>query len=348
MNKNGVGIDFFCGCGGMTAGLIKAGIDIRLGIDLDPLCQETYVRNNKVPFECADIRTISKCRIKEAIGKLEGRPLLFSACAPCQPFSKARKSGIKKHPDADLLSHFMKIVLAFGPHLVLCENVPQIHRSEDGKRISEKFINSLKSAGYTTDAAVINASDFDVPQNRWRFVIIGSRIHKKIRIPIGPSKGKAPTVLDAINNLPPISAGERCNLIPNHWASNLSLENLLRIRAVPKDGGDLRSVSVKLRTKSRKNFSKYGRGGFFDVYGRMKWNEPAPTLTTRCISFSNGRYGHPEQDRAISLREAARLQTFDDTYVFYANAINDAAKMIGNAVPVNMAFHLAKGILAQR
>jgi DNA (cytosine-5)-methyltransferase 1 len=214
-----------------------------------------------------------------------------------------------------------------------------------GKRITKKLVTSLKSTGYAADASVINAADFDVPQNRRRLVIIASRVHKKIQIPIGPTKGKAPTVREKIADLPAIAAGERCNKVPNHWASHLSIENLARINAVSKDGGDLRNAPVRLRPASRKKFNKYGKGGFFDVYGRMKWDEPAPTLTTRCNSYSNGRYGHPEQNRAISLREAARLQSFDDSYVFHAPAINNAAKLIGNAVPVNMAYHLAKELL---
>ncbi len=105
---------------------------------------------------------------------------------------------------------------------------------------------------------------------------------------------------------------------------------------------------MRLRPPSRKNFGHYGHGGFFDVYGRMKWDAPAPTLTTRCNSYSNGRYGHPEQDRAISIREAAALQTFPDNYVFHVGMQNDAAKLVGNAVPVNLAFHLAKFLLNGR
>ena len=136
--------------------------------------------------------------------------------------------------------------------------------------------------------------------------------------------------------------------MPNHWVAKLEPKNLERIRSVPKDGGDLRSVSARLRPPSRKNFEKYGNGGFFDVYGRMRWDAPAPTLTTRCNSYSNGRYGHPEQDRAISIREAAALQSFPDSYVFHVKSVNDAAKLIGNAVPVNLAYHLTKAMLNRR
>lgn len=345
MRTDCIAVDFFCGCGGMTAGLIKAGVEVRLGLDIDPVCRTTYEENNRVPFELADIREIRAHRIREAIGTRGKRRLLFAGCAPCQPFSKVRKSGIKKHPDADLLSQFLRFVLTFRPHFVLCENVPQMFNSNNGNPIAISFVKSLRAAGYMTDMAVVNAADFDVPQNRWRLVIMASKISTNVKIPEGPTKGMPPTVRGAIEDLPVLAAGERCNAVPNHWASDLSPINLARIKSVAKDGGDLRTVPVELRPASRQDFGKYGHGGFFDVYGRMKWSEPAPTLTTRCISYSNGRYGHPEQDRAISVREAARLQSFDDSYVFHTSVINDAAKMVGNAVPVNMAFHLARGLL---
>lgn len=345
MRKRYVGIDFFCGCGGMTAGLIRAGVDVLLGIDNDPLCKETYERNNGVPFECVDVRTIPQARIAKVLEKKGRRPVIFAACAPCQPFSKVRKSGVKKHPDMNLLNLFLHFVLKFEPEYVLCENVPRMDSLKHGKRVINKFLANLIAHGYQIDYGVVNATDFGVPQNRWRLVIMASRVKNVVKIPEGPTVGSPPTVRDAIGYYPPLRAGERRDDIPNHWAAKLEAKNLERIRAVPKDGGDLRSVSAHLRPPSRKDFGKYGHGGFFDVYGRMNWDAPAPTLTTRCNSYSNGRYGHPEQDRAISIREAAALQSFPDSYVFHVKAVNDAARFVGNAVPVNLAFHLARAIL---
>lgn len=208
-----------------------------------------------------------------------------------------------------------------------------------------KFLANLVAHGYRVDFGVVNAMNFDVPQNRWRLVIMASRVKDFVRIPEGPTAGSPPTVRDAIGNYPPLHAGEKRDDVLNHWAAKLEPKNLERIRAVHQDGGDLRSVDSRLRPASRKVFGKYGRGGFFDVYGRMKWDAPSPTLTTRCNSYSNGRYGHPEQDRAISIREAAALQSFPDSYVFYVKAVNDGAKLIGNAVPINLAYHLANSIL---
>lgn len=329
----------------MTAGLEKAGVEVRLGLDMDQSCRDTYEKNNRVRFETVDIRTVPTKLIRDAIGRRGERPLLFVGCAPCQPFSKARKSGVKKHPDIDLLAHFLKVVLIFRPHYVLCENVPQLSNSHNGSRVVDGFLRGIRAAGYATVSGTVNAADFCVPQNRWRLVMMGSRVRDEIRIPVGPTKGNAPTVRHAIADLPPLAAGERSHIVPNHWASNLTQVNLSRIRAVPKDGGDLRSVPTELRPQSRNDFRRYGQGGFFDVYGRMKWDKPAPTLTTRCNSYSNGRYGHPEQDRAISLREAARLQSFNDAYVFHAPSLQEAAKMIGNAVPVNLSYHLTVSLL---
>jgi len=348
MRSGCVGIDFFCGCGGMTAGLKKAGVEVLLGIDNDPLCSETYERNNGVPFECADIKSIPRERIAKVLEKKGRRPVIFAGCAPCQPFSKIRKSGVKKHPDTNLLNVFLRFVLEFEPEYVLCENVPRMESSGHGKRVLYKFLANLVAHGYRVDFGVVNAMDFGVPQNRCRLVIMASRVKDFVGIPEGPTVGSPPTVRDAIENYPPLRAGEKRDDVPNHWAAKLEPKNLERIRAVPKDGGDLRSVGTRLRPASRRVFGKYGHGGFSDVYGRMKWDEPAPTLTTRCNSFSNGRYGHPDQDRAISIREAAALQSFPDSYIFHVKAVNDAAKLVGNAVPVDLAYHLAKAILKGR
>lgn len=348
MKSRAIGIDFFCGCGGMTAGLIRAGVEVRLGVDVDPFCRETYERNNRVPFECADIRELSYHRVQRVLQDRNGRPVMFSACAPCQPFSKARKSANDRHRDVGLMLEFLRFVIRFRPEYIICENVPQLRSSESGRRIIREFLQSLEIAGYSTDHRIVNAADFGVPQHRLRLVILASREDREVRIPDGPTRVNRPTVRQAIGHFPRIAAGGRTSRPQNHWASSLSHENLRRICAVPRDGGDLRSVPVSLRPPSRKRFTKYGedgKGGFFDVYGRMRWDAPAPTLTTRCNSYSNGRYGHPDQNRAISLREAAALQSFPGSYVFYVDSINDGARLIGNAVPVRLALHLARALL---
>lgn len=345
MKVRAVGIDFFCGSGGMTAGLLRAGVKVRLGVDADPLCRETYEQNNGVPFECSDIRRLSYRLVQRALGDLNGRPVVFSACAPCQPFSKVRKTANTRYQDRGLMLEFLRFVLRFRPEYLICENVPQLWTSRSGERVIRKFLRSLQTAGYSTDHRIVNAADFGVPQHRLRLVILASRVVHDIRVPNGPTRKRRPTVRQAIGHLPRIPAGGRLTRPRNHWASALSPQNLRRIRAVPKNGGDLRSVPASLRPRSRKRFTKYGNGGFFDVYGRMRWDAPAPTLTTRCNSYSNGRYGHPEQNRAISLREAAALQSFPASYVFYVGGLNVGARLIGNAVPVRLAFHLASAVL---
>lgn len=345
VKPNPIGIDFFCGCGGMTAGLIKAGVEVRLGIDLDPLCEDTYERNNGVPFLCADIHDLTYVQIEQALKNKRKQPVVFAACAPCQPFSKVRKTGAQRHREASLMLEFLRFVLHFRPEYVLSENVPQFMTSERGKQIISTVLKSLKEAGYSMDHRIVNAADFGVPQHRLRLVLLASRDHHSIQIPEGPTKDTPPTVREAIADFPALRAGERLAKPHNHWVAALSEDNLRRIRSVPKNGGDLRSVPDSLRPHSRKRFGKYGNGSFYDVYGRMRWDAPAPTLTTRCNSYSNGRYGHPEQDRAISLREAAALQSFSGSYVFYVDSIHDGARLIGNAVPVSLAFHLTSVLL---
>jgi DNA (cytosine-5)-methyltransferase 1 len=240
---------------------------------------------------------------------------------------------------------FLRFVRRFKPEFVLCENVPQLYSSQRGRSVIKRFLKSLEDAGYAADYRTVNAADFGVAQHRLRLVILASRIAKEIEIQAGPTRDKRPTVRRTISRFPPIPAGTRSSHVRNHWASALSSVNLARVRAVPKDGGDLRSVPATLRPPSRKELDVHGLSGFTDVYGRMKWDAPAPTLTTRCNSYSNGRYGHPEQDRAISLREAAALQSFPGSYVFYVPTIEEGARLIGNAVPVLLAFHLTKTLL---
>ena len=346
MTRDCIGIDFFCGCGGMTAGLLSAGVDVRLGIDIDPTCRETYEQNNKVPFACADVRRIPRKTIVQALHHRGKRSVMFSACAPCQPFSKVRKTGAKRHADTALLLSFLEHVIHFLPDFVICENVPQLAHRTRGRAVLSRFIKALRAKGYSTDCAIVDAADFDVPQHRRRLVVLAAR-DGAVRVPEGKTRRKYRTVREAIADLPALSAGESCTRVTNHAASALAEINLRRIDAVPADGGDLRSVPRQLRPNSRKRRLKYGRGGFIDVYGRMRWDAPAPTLTTRCNSLSNGRYGHPEQRRAISLREAARLQSFPDSFVFHVRSVAEGARLVGNAVPVSLARSLALSLLGE-
>jgi DNA (cytosine-5)-methyltransferase 1 len=336
-----IAIDFFCGGGGLTRGLINAGITVFGGYDSCQDYKETYENNNSCKFVSMDIRNVTKKQIYQDFPDIKGNEdnLLLSGCAPCQPFSSQRRSKTE-HADINLLIEFGRIINNNKPAHILVENVPGLLKK--GKTVFNDFISILDNNGYFYAYRIINAKDYGVPQNRKRLVVIASRFFQPI-IPkgkYGTDRFSYVTVRDAIAHYPSIKAGESDNAIPNHVASSLSEMNLKRIEATPHSGGDRRSWPQELVLECHKN----GHTGHTDVYGRMDWDKTAPTLTSKCYSLSNGRFGHPEQNRAISLREAAALQSFNDSYVFNGN-IASIGKQIGNAVPVKMAEELAKYIL---
>lgn len=205
-----------------------------------------------------------------------------------------------------------------------------------------RFKSLLRKLKYGFKGAVLDAKNYGVPQTRRRYILVARR-RGKVKLPSpshGNNRGQKPfrTVRQSISHLPRIKAGRAHRLVPNHVASLLSPKNLQRLRATPQDGGDRRSWPTKLLLKCHKN----GHDGHTDVYGRMFWDRYAPTLTGKCNSLSNGRYGHPAQTRAITLREAAALQSFRDSYRFYGNEVSHIAQRIGNAVPVIFARSLGK------
>ena len=336
-----IAIDFFCGGGGLTKGLINAGIDVLGGYDSCPDYKDTYEKNNGAKYVCTDIRNLKKEEVYKTFSQIKGKEdnLLLCGCAPCQPFSSQRHTH-SIHKDVNLLVEFGKIVEAIKPAHVFVENVPGIQKS--GKQVLDQFLAILNNNGYFYAHKVVNAKKYGVPQNRQRFVLIASRFFQPI-IPegtYGTVENPYLTVRDAIEKYPAIEAGASDISIPNHQAVSLSELNLERIRNTPHSGGDRRSWPSKLVLACHSN----GHTGHTDVYGRMDWNKVAPTLTARCYSLSNGRYGHPIQDRAISLREAAALQSFEDDYIFFGS-LASIGKQIGNAVPIKLAESLAKYIL---
>ena len=333
--------DFFCGAGGLTRGLLDAGIEVVAGFDCDERCRYTYEYNNPgVRFIEADIRDIN---LNDLVTKGRMRKydnVLFAGCAPCQPFSSQRKGNERRH-DATLLGEFGRLVEAALPGYVLIENVPGIARVR-GFSTFRRFLRMLEANDYLFVYDILDTKCYGVPQNRRRLVLLASRYLRpslpepKYGTPLRPFR----TVRQAISHFPAISAGECHPDIPNHIAASISELNLERLRHTPHDGGDRRSWPKRLRLKCHKGNYE----GHTDVYGRMYWDRPAPALTGRCHSISNGRYGHPEQDRAISLREAAAIQSFPDGYEFFGSN-KHVALQIGNAVPVRLAEHLGKHIL---
>jgi DNA (cytosine-5)-methyltransferase 1 len=337
-------LDIFCGAGGLTRGLLDAGIKVIAGIDCDARCKRTYEHNNPgVTFILADARQITLEQLRKVTRRKSFKDVLFAGCAPCQQFSQQRK-GTTRRRDATLLGAFSRLIEATLPGQVLVENVPGIARVK-GNSTFRRFLVMLKRKGYQYEYGVLDAKHFGVPQTRRRLILIAMRGVKPTlpKPKYGPGLRRFVTVRKAISHFPAIPAGGKDSCVPNHMAARITELNLERLRRTPHNGGDRRSWPPNLCLACHD--SDYE--GHTDVYGRMVWDKPSPTLTGRCHSISNGRYGHPEQDRAISLREAAALQSFPDGYVFYGSS-KRIALHIGNAVPVRLAETLGRHILALR
>ena len=326
-------LDFFCGAGGLTRGLCDAGIDVVAGYDKDASCKDTYKQNNRgTEFFSCDIREL----MVDDLDLSKGSDWLFAACAPCQPFSRQRRARVP-HADATLLTHIGRLIAGANPKWVLIENVPGMARVA-GFSTFRRFLKVLSKNAYRHTYRILDAMHYGVPQTRRRLVLLAG--HEVVpSLPTATHASGRCTVREAIGRFPAIEAGETNNLVPNHTAARIMERNLERLRHTPVNGGDRRSWPDDLALDCHRKTS-----GYTDVYGRMAWERPAPTLTARCNSMSNGRFGHPEQNRAISLREAAAIQTFPDDYVFHGTS-SHIAKQIGNAVPVEFAAALGRHIL---
>lgn len=312
----------------------EAGLQVRLGIDLDPDAAKTYQANfPSAAFIRRDIRNVKVEDLTPHVAHSKPRPVLFGACAPCQPFSKQRGDQTQSDGRKDLLGEFHRFVRAYLPEYVFIENVPGLQSVDDNCGPFARFRRLLTKLGYWHCHKVVYAYHYGVPQCRQRLVLVGSRLGP-ISFPEpthGPGTAKAiPTVWDAIGHLPAIKAGQSHPEIPNHRAANLSELNLKRIKAT-KTGGTRRQWPAELVLACHQNHV-----GHTDVYGRMSKNLPSAALTTKCHSLSNGRFGHPTQHRAISIREAACLQTFPMEFEFFGS-LGSMSRQVGNAVPVAMA-----------
>ncbi len=327
-------VDFFCGCGGTSAGLKKAGMNIIAGIDFDKNAITTYANNfpSAKAFN-VNIKEFNIADLEKVVAPYKGDILVFAACAPCQPFSKQNRFKNNKDDRICLLDEFHRFVEFFKPDYILLENVPGMQKVEEGP--FTRFKKLLDDNDYKYSCDIKNAMDYGVPQSRKRLVLIASR-HGSIELPqekYGPGKLPYKTIREYIEKYPPLKAGEKNENIPNHQCARLTPKLLQRI-SVLKEGQDRRSWSDDLKLKCHNKHK-----GHTDVYGRLFWDKPSVTLTTKCTSLSNGRFGHPVQNRALSVREAAAIQTFDDDFIFYGN-IGATAKQVGNAVPVIFAKEL--------
>ena len=339
-DENFVGevVDLFCGVGAISHGFYKARFKIKAGYDIDANCKYAFETNNDAHFHERDVSSLTGEEVRNHFsGTL---PSVLVGCAPCQPFS-TYKQRYAEDPQWDLVPRFAKIAVECAPEYISMENVPRLLDYKDGA-VFGSFKNTLETAGYTVWFNVVGAEEYGVPQTRKRLVVIATKSGGLACPELWTSS--ALTVRETIAHLPKLKAGEACPTDPLHKASSLSLTNQKRIRAsVP--GGSWKDWPAELVAECHRRSS--GRT-YPSVYGRMEWDKPSPTITTQAFGFGNGRFGHPEQDRAISLREAAILQSFPEDYKFLppgkSASMKEVGRWIGNAVPVRLAEAIAKGI----
>lgn len=327
-------VDLFCGAGGLTHGLMESGLSVRAGVDFEEACRHPYVANHPgIEFLRADVAELSHLTVERMFG--DARVRVLAGCAPCQPFSTYALRYQKAEPAQtdkrwSLLSHFARLIRQTSPDIVTMENVPTVLKHT----VFTEFEGTLKGLGYEVSTTVVDCSDYGLPQRRNRTVLLASR-HGAIEL--RPSSGyKRQTVADTIKALPPLRHGATDSRDRLHTASRLSPLNYERIQH-SKPGGTWRDWPKRLVADCHTKSSGKTYPG---VYGRMKYNEPAPTLTTQFYGFGNGRFGHPTQARALSLREGALLQGFPADYSFVAESeplpLKALGRMIGNAVPVDL------------
>lgn len=344
INNKKIGvIDLFCGIGGLSHGMHKKGFDIIAGFDLDDTCKYAYEVNNNSTFYNQDVNTITREQINELFKGYDVR--ILAGCAPCQPFSsyafKVKKKDSAKY---ELLEQFGRIVEEVLPDIITMENVAQILSFKE-KPVFDEFVALLERNQYNVSYNRVYCPDYGIPQTRKRLVLLASRLGKIKLIPPTRKPDNYKTVRQTIGKLPAIKAGETCKTDKLHKARSLSELNLKRITATPPCGS-WKDWTKDLVLECHKK--KTGRS-FGSVYGRMDWDSPSPTMTTLCTGLGNGRFGHPEQNRAISLREAALFQTFPRNFKFFAPGepvtLTKASRYIGNAVPPQLGKVAATSII---
>ena len=336
-----IAVDLFCGAGGLSYGMKRSGIEISAGIDADPACRHPFTTNVGAEFYGTDISAINPEFVASLFPDHSIRVL--AGCAPCQLFSPYSQKNSPKDQNWRLLSKFGELASDLKPDIVTMENVPHLRNHA----IFAEFIETLEGAGYVKPFhTVVHCADYGVPQTRKRLVVLASRFGEITMISPTHKPGEFRTVRGAIGRLAPIDAGATSPKDALHKASILSPTNLARIRN-SRPGGTWRDWDESLMAEC--HIKESGKT-FGSVYGRMEWDQLAPTLTTQFNGFGNGRFGHPEQDRAISLREGAILQTFPRKYSFVPEGapvhMSLVARMIGNAVPVRLGQAIGTSILA--
>jgi DNA (cytosine-5)-methyltransferase 1 len=307
----------------LTLGLKQAGFRVVGAVDIDELCVETYKANHpEVRVWPEDVCKLSSHDIKRELGIKEGVLDLLAGCPPCQGFSSMRTlNGARpsNDPRNELVFQFLRFVRELQPRSIMMENVPGLARDKRMRILCDEF----KRLGYTLNLNVLDAADYGVPQRRRRMMLLGSRCG---RIEFAPKDPRRITVREAIGLLPkPGESRDPLHDLPE----NRSPAVVRFIQGIPKDGGSRSALGGENQLGCHKRCD-----GFKDVYGRMAWDSVSPTITSGCFNPSKGRFLHPEEDRAITLREAAMLQAFPADYYFsLRRGKYAAAALIGNALP---------------
>lgn len=333
-------VDLFCGCGGASLGLQEADFEVLAAADVDPVACKTYERNLGLSPLQEDLTEVSWSELLDHFGVEDDDVDLLAGCPPCQNFSSLRRTTPwpEGAPKDELLLTFLGFIEEAEPPMVLFENVPGILTTDDGEYM-DYFLEKMEELDYGVAWDKINAADYGVPQLRTRVVAFGVRGHESNDLEMPePTHAEAPEnssrpewkkVKHALKGLPNLEAGEEAEEPPNHKARDHRKKTLDLIRKIPENGGSRTDLPKEMWLDCHKNLEETGAG---NVYGRMRWGEPAPTMTTRCTNASSGRFLHPEENRSITVREAARIQTFPDNFEF-PEKTQHAERVVGNAVP---------------
>ncbi|MEO6685909.1 MAG: DNA cytosine methyltransferase [Dyadobacter sp.] len=340
-------IDFFCGAGGMSCGFSQAGVTIVGGIDIENQFRDTYLANNPgASFIAQDIIQYKPEQLEQDL-KIEkfDDDLIFIGCSPCQYWSKINTNRRQSYFTSNLLLDFQRFIKYFMPGHIVVENVPGLLNAKNN-HVLLSFLDFLRFTGYKFEYQIIRTDHYGVPQRRKRFVLMATRTSNKINFPL-PVEDSQLTVRNFIgehNGFPKIPAGHKDLTDNMHTTSDLSELNIRRLKKTSEDGG----TREAWKDDDELQIDAYkGKGGdkiFKTIYGRLFWDKPSSTITTRFIATSCGRFAHPEENRGLSLREGATLQTFPKNYKFVGGLVS-VAKQIGNAVPPEMARRIALSII---
>jgi len=342
--KNISAIDLFCGIGGLSYGFNKAGIEVKAGVDIDSTCQYAFEKNCKSKFISKDILDITGKELNALYHKDDVKILV--GCAPCQPFSSySYKSDKQNDYRWKLLEEFSRLIKEVNPVIVSMENVPTLLKFKKAP-VFLNFVKSLENEGYFVWYDIVYAPDYGIPQKRKRLVLLASKKGEIKLLPPTHSPENYISVKEAIGNLDKLTSGEISKNDFLHRASKLSEKNLERIKQSKQGGSWKRDWDEHLKLECHKN--EKGKN-YVSIYGRMKWDEPSPTMTTLCTGIGNGRFGHPEQDRSISLREASIFQSFPNDYQFVDKPenlrVSQLSRHIGNAVPPRLGEIIGQSII---